>query len=243
MRPLPCMTPVLSAFFFGSVEHYRLFAQHPKVIIDIGEHYERQSYRTRTSIVGPNGKQDLVVQIARRSDVFAGLQRPKGVKMPMHTVGLSYVETWPQQHVHAIRSAYGNTPWYIHYIDEIEAVVLKRYERLVDLDLATMRLGMKWLGLKTELVVAEEYVVQGALSDVLCAPSTDAGRIGHQTSDNKQILDLRTTLHPKKPLPPALTAAPPYPQIFEDRHGFVPRLSVIDLVMNAGPEALAMIRA
>ncbi len=39
----PVMGPVLSAFYFGSVEHYRLLAQRPKVIIDLGEHYERQS--------------------------------------------------------------------------------------------------------------------------------------------------------------------------------------------------------
>jgi hypothetical protein len=222
------MVPVLPAFYFGSVEHYRLLAQHPRVIIDLGEHYERQSYRTRTSIVGPNGKQDLVVQIARRS----------GEKMPMRSVGLSYIETWPQQHVHAIRSAYGNTPWFIHYIDAIEAVVMRKYDRLVDLDLATMRMGLKWLGLGTELVVSEAYVVPRLLSDVPGGPhSVEVGRPGHETSDNEQGFDLRTTLHPKRPLPPELSAVPAYPQIFADRHGFVPRMSVIDLVMNAGPEA------
>lgn len=226
------MVPVLSAFYFGTVEHYRFLAQHPKAIVDIGEHYQRQSYRTRTSIVGPNGKQDLTVQIARRS----------GEKMPMRSVGLSYIETWPQQHVHAIRSAYGNTPWFIHYIDEIEEVVLKRHERLVDLDLATMRLGMKWLGLKTEVVVSEEYVVPSLLSDVLSGPTaSEVGRIVHEISDNKQLIDLRTTFHPKKPVPPELTSTPPYTQIFADRHGFVPRMSVIDLVMNTGPEARTML--
>ena len=221
------MVPLLSAFYFGSVEHYRLLAQHQQVIVDIGEHYERQSYRTRTRIVGPNGVQDLAVQIARRS----------GEKMPMRTVGLSYIETWPQQHVHAIRSAYGNTPWFIHFIDEIEAVVLKRYDRLVDLDLATMRLGLKWLGLRTEVVISEEYIVPSTLSDVLCgAPTVEVSRIGHETSDNDPI-DLRTFFHPKRPLPPEVSAAPSYPQIFADRHGFQPRMSVIDLVMNTGPEA------
>jgi hypothetical protein len=225
-------TPLLSAFYFGSVEHYRLLAQHPKVIIDVGEHYERQSYRTRTSIVGPNGVQDLNVQIAR----------DHGHKMPMHSVGLSYVETWPQQHVHAIRSAYGNAPWYIHYIDAIEAVVLQRYDRLIDLDLATLRLGMKWLGLRTEVEVREEYVVQRLLSDVGCGPSTlGVGRIGHEPSDN-DLVDLRTSFQPKRPLPPEVSAAPPHPQVFADRHGFQPRLSVIDLVMNTGPQARTFLR-
>jgi hypothetical protein len=210
-------TPLLPAFYFGSVEHYRLIAQRGKVIIDTGEHYERQSYRTRTTIVGPNGRQDLVVQIARRS----------GEKMPMHTVGLSYVESWPQQHVHAIRSAYGNTPWFIHYIDDIEAVVLKKYDRLVDLDLATLRLGMNWLGLRAEVQLSETYVEVGG----------HGYESGPTTHDLSSAPDLRNSFHPKKQLPPEITEVPPYPQIFADRHGFVERMSVIDLVMNAGPEA------
>jgi hypothetical protein len=143
--------------------------------------------------------------------------------------------------VHAIRSAYGNTPWYIHYIDEIEAVVLKRYERLVDLDLATMRLGMKWLGLKTELEVSETYV---EVASDQWRVTSDAWRVASPSDvPHHALRDHRTSFHPKKPLPPEIVAVPHYSQIFEDRHGFVPRLSVIDLVMNAGPEALAMIRA
>ncbi len=197
-------TPLLSAFYFGSVEHYRLLAMHERVIIDLGEHYERQSYRTRTSIIGPNGVQDLVVQIARKT----------GEKMLMRLVGLSYMETWPQQHVHAIRSAYGNTPWFIHYIDEIEAVVLKKYDRLADLQMATIKLGMEWLGLRTEIVVSDNYIEQ-----------------------MDGLADLRMAFHPKKSLPPEVAAVPPYPQVFTDRHGFVPRMSVIDLVCNCGPES------
>ncbi len=203
------MTPLLSAFYFGSVEHYRLLAQHERVIIDIGEHYERQSYRTRTSIVGPNSKQDLVVQIARRS----------GEKMPMKSVGLSYAENWPQQHVHAIRSAYGQTPWFIHYIDEIEATVMKNYDRLVDLQLATIDLGMKWLGLTTEVHVSEHYI---------------------ERLDG--LIDLRSSLHPKKALPAEVATASMYPQVFADRNGFVPRMSVIDLVCNCGPESARHVR-
>jgi len=202
--------PLLSAFYFGSAEHYRLLAQHERVVIDLGEHYERQSYRTRTAIIGPNGPQDLVVPVARRA----------GEKMPMRTVGLSYAETWAQQHVHAIRSAYGQTPWFMHYIDDIESVLLRKYDRLVDLDLATMRLGLKWLGLRTELTLSDEYV---------------------EPSD--AYLDLRYTLHPKKPLPAGVTPLPPYPQVFADRHGSVPRLGVMDLVMNTGPGALRILRA
>lgn len=225
--------PLLSAFYFGTAEHYRLLGRHPKVIIDLGEHYERQSYRTRTGIVGPNGVQLLNVQIAR----------DHGHKMPMAQVGLSYVEAWPQQHLHAIRSAYGQSPWFIHYIDAIEHVLTMRHERLTDLLLATMRLGMQWLGLGTELVVSKGYVeeVNGEWGMVNGEPSHSPAAIHHSPIAD-HLLDLRTALHPKKPLPPGVEAVPPYPQVFADRHGFVPRMSVIDLVCNRGPEAARCIR-
>lgn len=198
-------TPLLSAFYFGSVEHYRLLAHHAVVWIDTGEHYERQSYRTRTGIVGPNGTQDLRVHVVH----------DHGRKMPMHAVGLSHAETWPQQHLHAIRSAYGQTPWYIHYADDLEAVLQHPYERLVDLDLATLHLGLKWLGLRTEVRVLERYV----------------------EADAAGVDDLRTVLHPKRPLPAQVAPVPPYTQVFADRHGFAARRSIIDLVCNCGPDA------
>lgn len=198
------MTPLLSSFYFGSVEHYCLFARHPKVIIDLGEHYERQSYRTRTSIVGPNGQQHLSVQVVHHH----------GSKMRMRDVRLSHAETWPAQHLHAIRSAYGQTPWFIHYVDDIEAVVMKKHDRLAELQLATLELGMKWLGLTAEVLVSDDYM---------------------EKLDG--LADLRTSFHPKKPLPVSVPRVAPYPQVFADRHGFVARMSVIDLVCNCGPDA------
>jgi WbqC-like protein family len=228
-------TPLLSTFYFGSVEHYRLLAKHPKVIIDIGEHYERQSYRTRTSIVGPNGKQDLLVNIDRRSME----------KMPMRTVKLSYAENWPHQHVQAIRSAYGQSPWFIHYIDAIEAVIMQKYERLVDLDLATMQLGMKWLGLKTEVEVSEMYVGVGSPLVGSRAQVVSRGSLVEPglTTHDSWTPDFRTSLHPKKPLPPELPALPAYPQVFADRHGFVPRMDIIDLVCNCGPDSARLVHS
>ncbi|MBK7381995.1 MAG: WbqC family protein [Flavobacteriales bacterium] len=225
------MIPLLSSFYFGSVEHYRLLARHDRVIIDIGEHYERQSYRTRTSIVGPNGTNDLVVQIERRS----------GEKMPMHSVRLSYDETWPQQHLHAIRSAYGQTPWFIHYIDEIEAVLLKKYDRLVDLNMATIALGLKWLGLTSMPFVSTHYVERDEcrITEAGCGPVDPSTPMDAR----RPLMDLRSTFHPKRSLPPEVPAVATYAQVFADRHGFIPRRSIIDLVCNCGPDAERIIRA
>ncbi len=203
------MVPLLSSFYFGSVEHYKLLQLHGRAVIDIGEHYERQSYRTRTAIVGPNGAQDLHVPIAH----------DHGNKMPMHAVAISYAETWPAQHLHAIRSAYGNTPWFIHYIDDIEAVIGQRYEKLVDLHAATRSIALRWLGLEVDIVVSNAYLENAE---------------GH--------LDLRRSFQPKRVLPEHVAPVGPYTQVFADRHGFVGRRSVIDLVCNLGPEAMRTLR-
>ncbi len=202
---MPALVPIISAMYFGPVELYRVLAQHPKAIVDVGEHYERQSYRTRTHIIGPNGVQQLVVPIERRS----------GEKMPMHSVGLSYAETWAQQHLHAIRSAYGNAPWTIHFMDGIEDLLLQRHTRLIDLDLASMRLCTNWLKLECELSISLEYLQ--------AEPSIH--------------LDLRSSLHPKKALPSSIAPVQPYPQVFADRHGFRSRMSILDLLCNTGPQA------
>jgi WbqC-like protein family len=219
------MIPLLPAFYFGSVEHYRLLARHPQVIMDVGEHYERQSYRTRTSIVGPNGKQDLSIQVIH----------DHGRKMRMRDVRLSHAENWPAQHVHAIRSAYGQTPWFIHYIDDIERVLLSKHERLVDLQMTSIELGMRWLGITTEIFVTERYVEGGEYH----MGREGIGPVDHITPVDGRVplLDLRTAFHPKKALPDGVTAVPPYPQVFADRHGFVARMSVIDLVCNLGPRS------
>jgi hypothetical protein len=197
--------PLISAMYFGPVELYAVLARHPVAVIDLGEHYERQSHRTRTRIIGPNGAQDLVVTIARRH----------GEKMPMHSVGLSYTETWPQQHMHALRSAYGKTPWAIHFLDDLETLLLTRHERLVDLDLLIMRQCLQWCGIRCDLQVSREYVPPGPVH-----------------------LDLRTALHPKRPLPSDVRQVAAYPQVFSDRHGHIPRMSIIDLLCNTGPRAL-----
>lgn len=201
---------LLPAFYFGTVEHYALIARSERVVIDGGGHYERQSYRNRTPIAGPNGRQDLIVPIERRS----------GEKMVLSSVGLSYDEPWHRRHLQAIRTAYGQTPWFIHYIDALEGLLLPRRDTLLGLDLATIHLVLGWLGWTVPVEVRNDHVA-------------DAGA----------MLDLRDLLHPKRPLPPGVAPVRGYTQVFADRHGFMGRACILDLLMNAGPEAGAILKA
>ena len=50
--------------------------------------------------------------------------------------------------------------------------------------------------------------------------------------------DLREGINPKHPAPDADFTPKPYYQVFAQRHGFLPNLSILDLLMNEGNESI-----
>ena len=50
--------------------------------------------------------------------------------------------------------------------------------------------------------------------------------------------DLRDAIRPKHPLPDPLFSPRRYYQVYEAKHGFLPNLSILDLLFNMGPESL-----
>lgn len=192
---------LIASYYFGPAELYRAIAKSDTVIVDLGEHYVKQSYRTRSRIIGANGIEELSVHINRTHR-----------KTPMREMLLSHKENWRAEHWHAIRSAYGQSAWFIHYADDLRNMILHPHTNLVERNLASMRMMMSLAEIDKDLNISESFV------------------------EDDTAIDLRSSLHPKKPLPDMITELKPYRQVFEARHGFVRGLSMIDLLMNMGPE-------
>ena len=53
-----------------------------------------------------------------------------------------------------------------------------------------------------------------------------------------QITDLRDVIRPNHPLPDGAFTPRPYYQVYARKHGFIPNLSILDLLMNMGNEAV-----
>ncbi len=122
---------------------------------------------------------------------------------------------WRHQHWQAITSAYGDSPFLEYYEDDLRPFFFEhQWERLVDFNDAIVRRMCELLDIHPVLKNTTEFErVVG-------------------------FADYREAISPKHPLPDPEFVSRPYYQVFSQRHGFLPNLSILDLLLNMGPEAI-----
>ena len=62
--------------------------------------------------------------------------------------------------------------------------------------------------------------------------------INYKQSTINSITDFREAIRPKHPLPDPDFEPKPYYQVYQQKHGFLPNLSILDLLFNMGPEGI-----
>lgn len=133
-------------------------------------------------------------------------------RQPIGSMRVDYSKRWQHQHFVAMESAYRSSPYYDYYADRFAPLYEREWERLVELNMAIM-----------ERVCAILKVP---------VPRTSASYVDAAADD----LDLRPK-HAEQ-----VYQLEPYVQVFSDRMEFVPRLSIYDLIMCEGPEAVGYLR-
>ena len=194
---------ILPSAYFGSTEYWTAIRKGgDEVVIDLGENYVKRSERNRTEIMTSGGVMQLSVQLAHAN-------RPR---QPMRTMRIDYSKRWQHQHLVAIESAYRSSPYYDYYADRFTPLFEREWERLVELNMATLEAVCKTLKIKTPRI-SETYITA-----------------------SEGDLDLRDKKRG------STLCAEPYIQVFDDRLPFAPNLSIFDLVMCEGPEAINYLR-
>ena len=125
-------------------------------------------------------------------------------------VGIDYKERWNIIHLRTLAAAYSASPYYLYYKDDLEALMTQRYDKLIDLNEALLKWILRLLNCDCQLLRTGDY-------------------------QKEYELDFRNTFSPKVPYP--TEGQEKYYQVFSDRLPFTPNLSIIDLLMNVGPEA------
>ena len=218
-------TSLLSTAYLPPIEYFVAIANSGRVEIECGEMYQKQSYRTRCHINGANGLLVLTLPVLRS----AAKGEESSHKIPVAQLKIDYSKPWLLQHKRALEAAYMSSPFFEYYMDDLYAVLDSGEESLLAMNTRIVHTISELIGIQTPIVMSDgNFIAPG--SDLL---------------QERGISDFRDSIHPKKPalLMERLKMNKPYWQVFTNKQGFVPNLSVLDLLFNEGPNAISYLES
>ena len=143
--------------------------------------------------------------------------KPDELKCPTKEIRISDHGNWRHLHWNALVSAYRMSPFFEYYEEDFAPFYERKYTFLFDFNEELRRTVCRLLQLEPEVSYTETY----------CPSVTN---------------DFRESIRPRGPLPDAGFTPKPYYQVFREKHGFLPNLSIVDLLFNMGPEGILVLR-
>ena len=197
------MQVLLSTTYFGPVQWYQKLHRADIVLIEQWESFLKQTYRNRCLIATTNGVQSLTVPVER------------GTSPLIKDIRISDHGNWRHLHWMALQSAYGESPFFEYYQDDIRPFFEQRWDYLVDFNEAISLKMCELIDIQPQMTRSTEFIPEPI-----------------------DLTDYRSAINPKHPAPDADFAPKPYYQVYAPKHGFLPNLSVLDLLFNMGPESI-----
>jgi hypothetical protein len=141
--------------------------------------------------------------------------KKRGERTPVKDIRISYEQPWQKLHWRSFGSSYRCSPFFEFYEDDFAPFYEKRYEFLIDLNAELHQLVCDLLKIDNNTKLTEKY------------EKTPSG-----------MDDFRELISPKVRFNDDPSFIPkPYTQVFINKHGFLPNLSIVDLLFNQGSSA------
>jgi hypothetical protein len=137
----------LSTAYFPPIQYYCKLLEYDTVIIEAQEHYQKQSYRNRCRILGPNGIQSLSIPV----------ERGRSREIPIKDIKIDYSMPWQVNHLRSIKTAYRSAPYFEHYIDELSPAFNTKDRFLFDYNLKLIETLNQILAINTKLITNRVY--------------------------------------------------------------------------------------
>ena len=204
-------TAILSSAYFAPVQWYQKLNRYENIVIEQHDNFIKQTYRNRCVIATTQGLQALTIPVERPSDARLDKTQLKDICISDHG-------NWRHLHWKALLSAYGESPFFEYYADDIRPFFEKKWKYLLDFNMEINQKMMELLDIeKSSLSLSNEYSSYEGDCDTV---------------------DFREVIRPKHPGEDKEWQPKKYYQVYQQKFGFQPNLSILDLLFNEGNEAV-----
>lgn len=200
--------------YFPNVYWFKKAIQYKHIEINASDRHAKMSFRNRIWVAGADGRLNLSVPIAESRNEK---QLYKDVRI--------VPGNWATIHFRTLSSCYNRSPWFEHFRDELAVLYNTPFTFLFDWNLASLDWINRQLGNPISYTLSPAgWHPPGGTRRVppggrdwsnFFRPGNEAEWLGE---GGKEIR---------------------YPQVFEERTGFLPGLSILDLLFCEGPAALS----
>ncbi|CAL65777.1 WbqC family protein [Christiangramia forsetii] len=204
---------LLHPSYFGPVSQWVAYVNAEKVLFENEDNYQKQTYRNRMYIYDANGKLTLNIPIRHSSSL--GLSHKGHQKYKDIQIENDF--EWQKQHWRAFKASYQTSPFFEFYEDELYPIYHKEFKYLLDLNYQCMEFVADCLQIDFNFEKSDEFILKP-----------------------KDQTDLRSLINAKSNKGFSNT---PYTQVFESKEGFLPNLSILDLIFNEGNTALTYLQS
>jgi hypothetical protein len=187
--------------YLGNITYYKGISNGSNIIFEQYDTHKKKNFANRCIIAGANGRINLSVP----------LQQGRSQKTITKDVRISNAENWKLRHWRSIISSYNNSPWFKYFNDDLAVLFNRRFDFLLDWNLACLNWTLKHLKLDLEYQLTQEW-----------------------KENWSGMQDFRNVIVPDKDQPASKIR---YPQVFENKLGFMPDLSILDLLCCEGPKS------
>lgn len=211
------MILIVDLQYFAPVTLYSGLYKSTNIVFEQCDSYQKMSFRNRCQIVGAEGLINLSVPLVNGRDQ----------KSLMKDVRISDLQPWQARHWKTIVSCYSRSPWFEFYRDDLEALYKKPFDFLIDWNLACFTWTLREMKIPAPVSMTQVYRKDYDPAEWMdwrgrLLPRNKEG-IGSASSGGVALVPIS------------------YRQVFEERVGFFPNLSILDLLFCEGKGAAALL--
>ena len=196
------MDILLHPTYFPSIAQCVAMVQAKNVTFEVSANYQKQTYRNRMNIYGPQGRLPLTVPV-----VYSQKNRQL-----YKDIIIAQDEKWQDLHWKSIQSAYSSSPFFEFYEHDLVHVFKEEATHLMDFNFRCLAAILECLQHNLKFDLSTEFELNPL-----------------NKTDYRYLADHRKEI--EQPLKS-------YIQVFDEKHGFIANLSILDLIFNEGPNAL-----